>query len=65
MTDTAIMRRQLRDALEELSDTIDNLVSLLDSFDAAEAEAYGFAFTSAVKADKNGDSESTTAVAVK
>ena len=64
MTDTAIMRRKLREALEELSETVDDLVNMLDSFDAAEEEAYGFAPDMAVN-ESGSESESTAVVAVK
>lgn len=60
MTETVLLRRRLREALEELSDTIDNLVNLLDTFEAAEKEAYGFEYSAVVKTDDIGDSKQTT-----
>jgi predicted O-methyltransferase YrrM len=44
MTNTEGMRQQLREALEELTDTISNLVNLLDSFEAAEEDSFDFAY---------------------
>lgn len=58
MTNTSILRRRLRDALEELSDTIDNLANLLDTFDAGEKEAYRFEYSTVIKTNDNGDSKS-------
>ena len=53
MNDTVIFRRQLRAALEELADTINNLVNLLDSFDAASEDDFNITYASVVKVDGN------------
>jgi hypothetical protein len=65
MTDTAIMRRKLREALEELSDTVDDLVNMLDSFDAAEQETYFVPNTAVNESGSGSESESTPVLAVK
>jgi|HubBroStandDraft_6_1064221.scaffolds.fasta_scaffold4988029_1 hypothetical protein len=57
MSDTAVLRSELRAALEELSDTINNLLNLLDSFDAAEAEDFGIAWAGDVEKENTADSE--------